>query len=259
MVSELPWDAKKGTLKRELAEGMMNPSCKHAMEAALVLKNKHDAHITTVTMGPPMAEEVLRESIAMGADRGILLCDPAMAGADTLATSFTLARVIEQECKDFDLVLCGCNTTDSETAQVGPQLIEELNIPGVTFVDQFEVKAKTVRMQRMVDGYLETLEMDMPGLITVSTEHYNPRYVTLSGLENAFTEPDITSLGIADLGIKPEDTGIKGSATKILDVYSPTTQKDNIVLTGSPKRLVEMLFEKFDDKIGSAIGKDLKE
>ncbi len=259
MVSELPWDAKRGTLKREIAEGMMNPSCKHALEAALLLKNKCNAQITAITMGPPMAEEVLREAVAMGADRGILVSDPAMAGADTLATSFTLGKVIEKACPDFDLILCGCNTTDSETSQVGPQLIEELDIPGVTFVDKFDLKENSIRMERTVDGFLETLEMDLPGLITVSTQHYSPRYTTLSGLQEAFNEVDITAMGVNELGIEPDETGMKGSATKILDVYSPIFEKNNVVLSGSPKRIVEQLFEKFDDKIGSAIGKDLKD
>lgn len=259
MVSELPWDSKKGTLKRELAEGMMNPACKHALEAALLLKNQYGAHITALTMGPPMAEEVLREAIAMGTDRGILLSDPLMAGADTLATTYTLARVIEKECKDFDLILCGCNTSDSETAQVGPQLIEELSIPGATYIDQFELRENVLRMQRTADGFLETLEMDLPGLITLSTEHYTPRYASMTGLQDAFSDNQITQLGIADLGIDPELTGHKGSPTRILDVYAPSAEKDNIVLSGSPRKIVETLFEKFEDKIGGAIGKDLKE
>lgn len=259
MVSELPWDSKKGTLKRELAEGIMNPACKHALEAGLLLKNQYEADITVLTMGPPMAEEVLREAIAMGADRGVLLSDPQMAGADTLATTYTLARVIEKECKDFDLILCGCNTTDSETAQVGPQLIEELDIPGVTYIDQFQLKENTLQMKRTVDGFLETLEMDLPGLITLSTEHYTPRYPSMTGLQDAFSEHQIKKLGITDLEIDPELIGTKGSATRILDVYTPNTDKENIVLSGSPRKIVEDLFEKFDDKIGGAIGKDLKE
>ncbi|MBU2514834.1 electron transfer flavoprotein subunit beta/FixA family protein [bacterium] len=259
MVSELPWDSKRGTLKREMADGMMNPACKHALEAALLLKNKFSGHITAITMGPPMAEEVLHEAIAMGADRGILLCDPHMAGADTLATSYTLARLIEKECADFDLVLCGCNTTDSETAQVAPQLTEELDVPGVMYVDQFELSDKSLRMQRTVDGFLETLEMELPGLISVSTQQYSPRYASFSGLQEAFNESDIKIYGIKDIGVDPELTGKKGSPTKILDVYSPMANKDNIVLSGSPRNVVEELFKKFDDKIGSAIGKDLKE
>ncbi len=259
MVSELPWDAKKGTLKREIAEGMMNPACKHALESALLLKNKLGAHITAITMGPPMAEEVLREAIAMGADRGIMLSDPCLAGADTLATSSTLARAIEKKCPDFDLILCGCHTNDSETAQVGPQLLEELAIPGVTFIDQFEIKGKTIQMHRTVDDYLEILEMNLPGLITVTTHLHNPRYPTLSGLEEAFNQSDILHLGIEELNMDAANTGIKGSATRILDVYSPASEKQNVVLTGSAKQIVEELFERYDDRIGSAIGKDLKD
>ena len=130
MVSELPWESRTRTLRRDLAEGMLNPACSHALEAALQLKEKVGAHITVITMGPPMAEEVLFEALALGADRGVLLTDRRMAGSDTFATSFILARAIEKTCPDFDLVLCGCYTSDSETSQVGPQLVEELNIPG---------------------------------------------------------------------------------------------------------------------------------
>ena len=203
MVSELSWDSRKGTLRRELAEGMINPACKHALEAALLLKNKHGAHITVITMGPSMAEEVLREAIAMGADRGILLNDIQMAGADTLATSRTLAQAIKTQCPDFDLILCGYNTTDSETAQVGPQLTEELNIPAVTNVNHMELKGNVLRVKRRTDCFLETLEMDLPGLITIPTQHYLPRYVPLSGLQDAFSQVDIIKLGLDDLDLKP--------------------------------------------------------
>ncbi|MCP4756609.1 MAG: electron transfer flavoprotein subunit beta/FixA family protein [Proteobacteria bacterium] len=259
MVSELPWDSRSGTLRRELAEGMMNPACKHALEAALRLKNKYGATITVITMGPAMAEEVLREAVAMGADRGVLLNDPRMAGADTLATSFTLARAIEKECPDFDLVLCGCNTSDSDTAQVGPQMTEELGVPGVAYVSGMELEGGTLRMRRISDDFLETLEMDLPGLITVTTQEFSPRYASLSGLQDAFSQMDIATIGADEIELDLESTGIKGSPTKILDVYSPTTEKNNLVLKGSPGKIVDQLLEKFEDKIGGAIGKDLKE
>ena len=174
MVSELPWDPATGTLKRDLAEGMMNPACRSALEAALRIREAEGGEITAITMGPPMAEEVLREAIALGADRGILLTDRRMAGADTSVTSYTLARAIEKTCPGFDLVLCGFATSDSETAQVGPQLAEELDIPGVAYVDEIELSGRTVRMQRLADNFLETLEMDLPGLVTVTTGVYSP-------------------------------------------------------------------------------------
>ncbi|MBU4370734.1 MAG: electron transfer flavoprotein subunit beta/FixA family protein [Proteobacteria bacterium] len=258
MVSELPWDPATGTLQRDLAEGMMNPACRSALDAALRIKETAGGEITAITMGPPMAEEVLREAIALGADRGILLTDRKMAGADTSVTSHTLARAIEKACQGFDLVLCGCSTSDSETAQVGPQLAEELDIPGVAYVDEIELSRGAVRMRRISDHFLETLEMDLPGIVTVTTGHYAPRHVPLGGLQAAFTGAQIDSLDAEAVGLDPEWIGAKGSATKIRNVFSPTAGKKNIVLTGAPKRIVEQLFDLFDDKIGGAIGKDLK-
>jgi electron transfer flavoprotein beta subunit len=258
MVSELPWDPATGTLRRELADGMINPACRAALEAALRIREAQGGEITAITMGPGMAEEVLREAVALGADRGVLLTDRKMAGADTDITSFTLARAIEKICPAFDLVLCGFATSDSETAQVGPQLAEELNIPGVGYVDEIAVTGRTVRVQRLADNFLETLEMDLPGLVTVTTCVYIPRYVPLGGLQAAFGTADIITLDAGSLGLDPERIGAKGSATKIINVTSPTAGKKNIVLTGTPKRIVEQLFERFDDKIGGAIGKDLK-
>lgn len=259
MVSELPWDAHTGTLKRDMAEGMMNPACSHALEAALQIKEKHGGHITALTLGPPMAEEVLREAIALGADRGILLTDPRMAGADTFVTSYILARAIEKMCPGFDLIFCGCHTSDSETAQVGPQLSEELNIPGAAYVEKLDLTDRTLRIQRLADNFLETLEFDLPGLITLTTQHYEPRYLPLSGMQQAFEHGEVVTVHAADLGLDSEFTSRENSPTRILDVFSPVAQNKNIVMTGSPKKVVEKLFKKFDDKIGGAIGKDLKE
>jgi electron transfer flavoprotein beta subunit len=258
MVSELPWDQATGTLQRDLAEGMMNPACRAALEAALRIREAEGGQIAAITMGPPMAEEVLREAIALGADRGILLTDRRMAGADTFVTSYTLARAIEKTCAGFDLVLCGFSTSDSETAQVGPQLAEELDVPGVGYVDEITVSGRMVRMQRLSDDFLETLEMSLPGLITVTTGGTLPRHVPLGGLQAAFAQAQIETFDAEALGLDPERIGMKASATKILNVTSPTAGKKNIVLTGTPRRIVEQLIERFDDKIGGAIGKDLK-
>ena len=258
MVSELPWDPKTGTLQRDLAEGMMNPACRAALEAALRIREAEGGRITVITMGPPMAEEILREAIALGADRGILLTERRMAGGDTLATSYTLARAIEKTSPGFDLVLCGFSTSDSETAQVGPQLAEELSIPGAAYVDEIAVSGRTVRMQRIADNFLETLEMPLPGLITVTTGSYTPRHVPLGGLQAAFSAARIETFDAEALGLDAGKIGATGSATRILNVYSSTAKKDNIVLTGTPKGIVEKLFERFDDKIGGAISQDLK-
>ncbi len=258
MASELPWDSRTGTLKREVAGGMINPACKHALEAAFRIKNEHGAHITVITMGPPMAEEALREAVAMGADRGVLLTDRKMAGADTLITSYTLARAIEKECPDFDLALCGCWTNDSETAQVGPQLSEELDVPGAAYIENLELEGRTLRMQRLADDFLEILEMELPGLATVSTGQYFPRYASMAGVEDAFRDADIVVLSADDLGLDHKKIGLKASPTKILNVYSPTADKKNVLMKGGVKKIVDDLLNTYGDKIGGAMGKDLK-
>ncbi len=259
MVSELPWDPRTGTLKRETAEGMMNPACRHALEAALQLKETHGGHITVISMGPPMAEEVLREAIALGANRGILLTDPRIAGADTFATSHILGRAIATQCPDFDLILCGCQTNDSETAQVGPQLSEELDIPGVAYAEKLELNGRILRIQRLADNFLETLEFDLPGLVTLTTQDYEPRYVAAAGLQQAFEFGEVAIVDANALGLDPSFQGRDVSPTRIIDVFSPVAQNKNLVMKGTPKKIVEELLDKFDDKIGGAIGKDLKE
>ena len=119
-VSELPWNPKTGSLRRDRAQGMMNPACRHALEAALRLKEAHGGEITAISMGPPSAEEILRQAMALGADRAVLLSDRRLAGADTPATSYTLSLAVRAMCPGFDLLLLGSHTTDSETGQVGP-------------------------------------------------------------------------------------------------------------------------------------------
>jgi len=257
-VTELPWDPVTGTLKRGMADGMMNPACRHALEAALILKNRHQAEITVITMGPQSSEEVLREAMAMGADYGVLVSDPRMAGADTHITSRILAKSIITVCPDFDLILCGCHTSDSETAQVGPQITEELNLPGISYVDDMELLDRCIRVNRVSDSFVETFELPLPALVTVSTNHYTPRYVSMAGLEDAFDKSTVHRLNLEDLNLPPgkETTA---SPTRILRVYSPVAEKENLVLKGSARRIVQQLFDQFDDRIGGAIGKDIKD
>lgn len=258
VVSELPWDRRTGALRRETADGAMNPACRRALEAALRIKSGRVVSITAVTMGPPMAEEILREAVALGADRGALLTDRRMAGADTLATSFTLAAAIKKECPDFDLVLCGATTTDSETRQVGPQLAEELGAPGAACVERIDIRGAIIRVRRVSDDFLETLEIEMPAVLTISDTAFEPRYVTLAGLEDAFEQADIVTLDATALGLDPDALGGKGSPTRILNVFSPTAEKKNTVLRGDPKKIVQQLFEKFENVIGGVLEKDLK-
>jgi electron transfer flavoprotein beta subunit len=141
---------------------------------------------------------------------------------------------------------------------VGPQLAEALDVPGAAYVEHLEIEGRTLRMQREADDFLETLEMELPGLVTITTREYTPRYVAMSGLEDAFGDVDILTLGCESLGLEPSAVGMKASPTRILNVYSAVAQKENVVLKGSPKKVVEELFERFGDRIGGAMGKDLK-
>jgi len=258
MVSELPWNSKTGTLKRELAEGMMDPASRRALEAALQIKENQGAHICAVTMGPVMAQEILHQAKALGADEGILLTDRRMAGADTFLTSLILSRFIQREYKSFDLVICGSQTSDSETAQVGPQLAEELGIPAIGYANHINVKENILEAQRHVDDFYEILSMDLPGLITIDLSAYKPRYLALEGVEKAFENPDIKIINAEKLGLDDSFNALKDSPTRIIDVFSPTTQNENRLLKGAVKKIVDQLFDEYGKVISSAMGKDIK-
>jgi electron transfer flavoprotein beta subunit len=259
MVTELPWDEKTGTLRRDLAAGMMNPACKHALEAALQIKERFSANITAITMGPPAAEEVLREALALGADKAIMICDRLLAGSDTYATSLVLTKAIKKKCPKFDLILCGAYTTDSETAQVGPQLAEELDLPAAAYVEKLEIHGRTLRVRRLVDNFRETLEMEFPALVTVSMENYRPRYTELSGLKEAFDGQDIGILDAEALGLKASSMEKTGSRTKVRNVFLRKAQKGNVLLQGTASAVVAEFLDKYQRKISTVIGKSIEE
>jgi electron transfer flavoprotein beta subunit len=258
MVTELPWDEKSKTLRRDLAAGMMNPACKHAVEAALQIKESHPAFVTALTMGPAGAEEVLREALAMGADRGILICDKKFAGADTYATSYVLSKAIGKEIPNVDLILCGAYTADSETAQVGPQLAEELNLPAVAYAEHLALHHGTLRVRRLVDKFWETLEMDFPALVTISMEQYKPRFASLGGLNRAFTEQSIVTLTARDLGVTDADLAEHGSRTRVRRVFVRRAQKENVVITGTASAAVAEFLDRFESRLSAVVGKSIE-
>jgi electron transfer flavoprotein beta subunit len=258
MVTELPWDEKTGTLRRDLAPGMMNPACKHALEAALQIKERQAAHITVLTMGPQASAEVLHEALALGADKAVLLCDKLFAGSDTFATSYVLAQAIKKDCPHYDLILAGCYTSDSETAQVGPQLAEELQLPSAAYIEQLEITGRTLRVQRFADNFRETLEMELPALITVGMTNYWPRYTGLAGLENSCGKDKINLYDAPALGINRAAMEASGSCTKVRRVFLRKAQKENVSLQGAAALITSEFLQKYEDKISSAIGKDIK-
>jgi electron transfer flavoprotein beta subunit len=194
----------------------------------------------------------------MGADRGILICDRILAGSDTYATSFILAAAIRKECPHCDLILCGAYTSDSETAQVGPQLAEELNLPSAAYVENLDISGQTLRVRRLVDNFRETLEMDFPALTTISMEKYKPRYVSFAGLENAFTQGDISVLTAAHLGITSDGLTDRGSRTKVRNVFIRKAQKENVIITGAAANAAGEFLDKYQRKIGAVIGKSIE-
>jgi electron transfer flavoprotein beta subunit len=153
----------------------------------------------------------------------------------------------------------GSNTSDSDTAQVGPQLAEELGFVCAAYVRSISIRDTGVVAERICDGYKEVLEMTFPCLVGVSTGSFLPRYMSMGGLEDAFDNPRILRIGAQDIGLDPEEIGSKGSPTRIVDVYSLATEKKNVVFKGSPKKVVDDLFERFGETIGSAAGMDIQE
>ncbi len=258
-MTELPWDEETGTLRRDLAAGMMNPACKHALEAALQIQESYGARVTVITMGPPSAMEVLYEALAMGAHRALHISDPLFAGSDTYATSWVLGEAIQKQCPGFDLILCGAYTSDSETAQVGPQLAERLGLPATAYIEKMEISGRTLRVRRLVDNFRETLEMEFPALVTVAMENFTPRHTPLAGLENAFSENPVLVLDALSLGIDAAAIDSKGSRTRVRRVFSRRTEKENEYFTGTPSVSVTDFLNKYESKISAAIGKSIED
>ena len=202
-----------GTLNRAAMLTIMNPDDKAGLEAALRLKDQYGAEVTVITMGLPKAEEVLREALAMGADKGILVTDRVLGGADTWATSSTLAGAIRN--LDYDLIITGRQAIDGDTAQVGPQISEHLNIPVISYAQKIEIDGDSVIVERQYDDRYHVVKAKMPCLITALAELNAPRYMTPGGIFEAFQKP-VTIMGRKDLvDTLDSNIGKVGSPTQI--------------------------------------------
>jgi electron transfer flavoprotein beta subunit len=238
-------DPKTNTLAREGVQSIMNPFDRHALEAAVALKEQYGGTVTAITMGPPQAEETLRDAVACGADDGVLVSDRAFAGADTWATSYTLAKAIET-LGGFDLILCGKQAIDGDTAQVGPGVAQRLNIPFVAYARKItECVDGVIRLERLMDDGYDEIEMAMPALITVVKEINEPRVPSLKGKMKA-KKMQATVLNAADIGADPASLGLRGSTTQVVKVFSPQFSAEKCMLTGTVAEQVDMLLEKLD-------------
>ena len=255
--SEMPWDKKTGQLKRGLGEGMMNPACRHALEAALQLKDQTGCDVTAVSMGPSSAEEVLREALALGADRAFLLNDKALAGADAPVTSYTLALSVRAVCPEFAILFLGNQTADSETGQVAPHLAEELGLPAAMNIESLCLEGPKLTVERLMDGRLETLEMEVPALVSVSTRGFAPRDVPLDGVERSFGGGRLVVLTARDLRAERQMVGLAGARGRIRKVYSPMQKARAELITGAPRAAVEKLLTLHGERLSGLVGQDM--
>ena len=235
-------DPETNTLAREGVEAIMNPFDRHALEEAVRIREELGGTVTVLSMGPPQAEDVLREAISCGADRGVLVSDRAFAGADTWATSYTLARAIET-IGSFDLILCGKQAIDGDTAQVGPGLASRMNLPYVTCVQKRrEVSETKIQVERMMDDGYDVVQLPLPALLTVVKDINEPRVASLKGKMKA-KKAEITVLSAADIGAEEQCIGLAGSPTQVVNVFAPEPRGDRRVFEGSAEEQVDQLVE----------------
>jgi electron transfer flavoprotein alpha subunit len=216
------FNSEDNTLLRKRVPTMVNPFDEHAIEEAVLMKEKKGGQVTAISMGPSEAKEALRAALAMGADEAILLSDPFMAGADTLATSRTLAAAIRQ-LRGLDLVLFGAQTIDGATGQVAPAVAERLGMPALTCVSaikEIDLEKHQVTVERLLEGGHEVAQASLPTVLTVVRGINHPRYPTLNGLRQA-ARAEIAIWDAAQLGLKPEEVGLAGSATRVVAISTP--------------------------------------
>jgi len=241
-------DPETNTLVRSGVQSIVNPFDMYAIEEGVRLKEKFGGTVTIITMGPPQAEEALREAISLGADGAILISDRAFAGSDTWATSYTLSRAIQKIGK-FDIIICGKQAIDGDTAQVGPGIAAFLDIPQITFVKKIEdIKDSLMRSERMTEEGYDIVESPLPCLITVVKEINEPRLPSLKGKLRA-KKAEIKKLEAKDLDADPDLLGLKGSPTKVVKIFTPSPRKGGQILEGEVKDVSEKLVELLKSEI----------
>ncbi len=246
--TEVKLDPKTGSLIREGIESIINPDDRHALEAAVSLKEAHGGNITAISMGPHQAIDALSEALGMGADEGILLSDKAFAGADTWATSITLGKAIEK-LGDYDVILCGRQAIDGDTAQIGPQVADHLQLPQVTYVCEIEQiqKDSMIVKRRLEDGF-ERVQCNLPALLTIIGELNTPRHPLVGSLIDACKEKaPIKVWNAADIGVQTRDVGLEGSLTHVIKTFAPKFEREGEMLEGDTKEAVTSLIGKLKE------------
>ena len=246
--NEVKIDEKKGTLIREGVPSIINPEDKIALEEAVKLKEEFGGKVTVLSMGPPQAKESLIEAYAMGADEAILLSDRKFAGSDTWATAYTLSQAIK-EVGDYDLIFCGRQAIDGDTAQVGPQIAENLSIPQITYVSKVDIEAKKVTARRKLEDGYSVIETELPVLLTVLGDLNQPRYPSIKRIVDAFSKEDTVKTWTADdFEVDENKLGLDASPTQVYDTFVPTRDHEAEILEGSVEEKVQKLIDKLKEE-----------
>jgi len=259
-------DPETNTLIRSGVESICNPYDLVATEAAVQLAERYGGKVTVITMGPPQAESALRECLALGADEAILLSDRAFAGADTLATSYTLSQAISKiaATDPVHLVVCGKQAIDGDTAQTGPGIATRLEYNQFTYVSEIirlDPENNTITVRREVEGGSEIIEGKLPVLLSAELELTTPRYASLPELVRALRQ-DIKAWGAKEIDAPPERTGLKGSPTSVVEIFAPPVRGGGLVFDSAEnhERAIEdfvgVLFEKESPLLDELLGKD---
>ncbi len=244
--TEVKIDPQTNTLIRQGVPSIVNPFDKNAVEAALQLKEKHGGKVTVISMGPPQAKDALKECIAMGADEALLISDRAFGGADTLATSYTLAAAAKKLGK-IDMIICGKQAIDGDTAQVGPEIAEHLDMPQVTYVAKIDVDGETVRVEREHEEGYEVIETTTPVLLTVVKSINEPRYPTVKGTMKA-NRKEIPVWTVNDIEVDSEKIGLTGSPTQVRKIFTPKQRvQGEIIQAETAREAVATLIQKLTD------------
>jgi electron transfer flavoprotein beta subunit len=239
-MSEAKMDRETNTIIREGVSSIINPYDIHAIEEALRLKESTGGSVTILSMGIPDVAKMLRCILAMGADRAVLLTDRAFAGSDTLATSFALSKAVEK-IGNFDLIMCGKQTIDGDTAQVGPEMAEKLGIPHVTnVVDITETDEEFIVCKKAIEKGWEVVRVSLPALITVEKDINTPRFPTIKGIRN-MSNSEIKVWSSRDINADPGRIGLKGSPTQVVRTFIPPVKAAAETITGTPEEQAEKL------------------
>lgn len=241
--NEVKINKETNTIIREGVSAIINPFDMYALEEGLRIKEKTEGKVTVLSMGIPAVVEILKEAIGLGADDAVLLSDRTFAGADTLATSYALSKGV-QKIGQYDLIICGKQAIDGDTAQVGPSLAEKLGIPHTTYVRKIEeIGEGKIRVQRMTDEGYDVVEMTLPAVITVVKEINEPRLPSIKNMMRA-KKATVAVWTAADVGADPDKCGLKGSPTWVVKTFVPSHDVDSEMIEGTPEEQAKKLADK---------------